>query len=317
MARVNAVEIRGFTKKFGGFTAVDNLTLDIYDGEIFGLLGPNGSGKTTTLLTIATVYKPTSGDIYVYGHSVVREDYEVRKLVGLAFQDPKALWVDKPYDLLLWHAKIVGYSSIDARRVVRSVMEELGLWEYRNKYFHQLSGGTRKKVELAKVLIQKPRLAILDEPTAQVDVLAKHSLWDAIKRMRREGTTVIIATNDMLEAEKVCERIGVMYKGRLKALGTVEELKDLVPGGDIVEVYTSAPKIAENVLGELQVFGRVKLEDGVLRLYLEKSEEKIVEIVDLLKRYNVPVLKLMVREPTLDDVFTYLTGARLREGGEE
>lgn len=204
MPRTKAVEIRSFTKRFGNFTAVDNLNLDIYDGEIFGLLGPNGSGKTTTLLTIATVYKPTSGDIYVYGHSVLREDYEVRKLIGIAFQDPKALWVDKPYDLLMWHARVVGYSSEDARRVVREVMEALGLWEHRSKYFYQLSGGTRKKVELAKILIQKPKLAILDEPTAQVDVLAKHALWDTIEKLREEGTTVILATNDMFEAERVC-----------------------------------------------------------------------------------------------------------------
>ena len=114
------------------------------------------------------------------------------------------MWVDKPWDLLVWHAKISGYSGSDARRVVREVMEELGLWEHRNKYFYQLSGGTRKKVELAKVLIQKPRLAILDEPTAQVDVITKHVLWDIIKKMRKQGTTIIIATNDMFEAEKVC-----------------------------------------------------------------------------------------------------------------
>ncbi|MEM1804096.1 MAG: ATP-binding cassette domain-containing protein, partial [Desulfurococcaceae archaeon] len=99
-----AVEAVNFTKKFGDFTAVDNLNLAIYENEIFGLLGPNGSGKTTTLLTIATVYRPTSGDIYVYGHSVTKEDYVVRKIVGIAFQEPKAMWIDKPYELLLWHA---------------------------------------------------------------------------------------------------------------------------------------------------------------------------------------------------------------------
>jgi len=141
VARAKAVEIVSFTKRFGNTIAVDNLDLDIYEGEIFGLLGPNGSGKSTTLLTIATVYRPTSGDIYVYGHSVTREDYLVRKITGIAFQDPKALWVDKPYDLLLWHAKVVGYSSSDAKKVVREVMEMLGLWEHRSKYFYQLSGG--------------------------------------------------------------------------------------------------------------------------------------------------------------------------------
>ncbi len=313
--RSKAVEIKNFTKKFGGFTAVDNLTLDIYEGEIFGLLGPNGSGKTTTLLTIATVYKPSGGDIYVFGHSVTREDYEVRKLVGIAFQDPKAMWIDKPIDLLKWHARVVGYSGEEAKRVVREVMELLGLWEHRNKQFYQLSGGTRKKVELAKVLIQKPRVAILDEPTAQVDVLSKHALWDVIKKLRDEGTTVILATNDMFEAERVCERIGIIYKGRLRALGTISELKDSIPSGDVIEVQYEASSLPGELLRELEVYGKVKHESNRITIYVEKGEEKVVDIVDLFKKRGVRIKKIMVKEPTLDDVFTYITGAKLR--GEE
>jgi len=308
-----AVEIENFTKKFGDFTAVDNLNLDIYENEVFGLLGPNGSGKTTTLLTIATVYKPTSGDIYVYGHSVTREDYVVRKLVGIAFQDPKAMWIDKPYELLTWHARIVGYSSSEAKKVVQDVMELLGLWEHRNKQFYQLSGGTRKKVELAKVLIQKPRVAILDEPTAQVDVLSKHALWDVIKKLRDEGTTVIIATNDMFEAEKVCERIAIIYKGKLRALGTISELKDSIPSGDLVEVQFEGGGIPEGLLRALRDIGRVEARSSVLKVYVEKGEEKVIDIIELFRRYNVKILRIMVKEPTLDDVFTYITGAKLRE----
>jgi ABC-2 type transport system ATP-binding protein len=308
-----AVEIVGFTKKFGNFVAVDNLNLDIYENEIFGLLGPNGSGKTTTLLTIATVYKPTSGDIHVYGHSVTREDYEVRKLVGIAFQEPKAMWIDKPIDLLTWHARVVGYSSEEAKKVVREVMELLGLWEYRNKYFYQLSGGTRKKVELAKVLIQRPKVAILDEPTAQVDVLSKHALWDVIRKLRDEGTTVIIATNDMFEAERVCERIAIIHRGRLKALGTISELKDSIPRGDIIEIQVQGSNLAPEAMKELEQLGKVNVKLDTITIYSEKAEEKVVEVIDALRRRGIQVKRIMVKEPTLDDVFTYLTGARLRE----
>jgi ABC-2 type transport system ATP-binding protein len=311
--RRKAVEIVNFTKKFGNFTAVENLNLDIYENEVFGLLGPNGSGKTTTLLTIATVYKPTSGDIYVYGHSVTREDYEVRKLVGIAFQEPKAMWIDKPIDLLTWHARVVGCSREEASRVVREVMELLGLWEHRDKYFYQLSGGTRKKVELAKVLIQRPKIAILDEPTAQVDVLSKHALWDVIKKLRSEGTTVIIATNDMFEAERVCERIAIMYRGRLRALGTIEELKDSIPRGDVIEVQVQGGLGEDEVIRELEVFGKVRVDADTITIYSDKAEEKVVEVIDALRRSGLQVKKIMIKEPTLDDVFTYLTGARLRE----
>lgn len=310
--KTKAVEAINLTKKFGNFVAVDNLSLSIYENEVFGLLGPNGSGKTTTLLTIATVYKPTSGDVYVYGHSVTKEDYVVRKLVGIAFQEPKAMWIDKPYDLLVWHARVVGYSMSDAKRVVREVMELLGLWEHRNKQFYQLSGGTRKKVELAKVLIQRPRVAILDEPTSQVDVLSKHALWDVIRELEKEDITVIIATNDMFEAERVCERVAIIYRGKLRALGTVGELKDSIPSGDVIEVHYDGV-LPNNAAKQLTNYGKVEVSAGLLKVFVEKAEEKVIEIIDLLKRSNVKVIKVMVKEPTLDDVFTYITGAKLRE----
>ncbi|MEM0023555.1 MAG: ABC transporter ATP-binding protein [Thermofilaceae archaeon] len=309
-----AVKIAGFTKKFGNVVAVNNLNLEIYEGEMFGLLGPNGSGKSTTLLTIATVYKPTSGDIYIFGHSVMKEDDVVRRYVGIAFQEPKAMWVDTPYELLLWHAKIVGYSSSGAKQVVREVMEKLELWEHRNKQFYQLSGGTRKKLEIAKVLIQRPKLAIFDEPTAQVDVLTKHALWDVVRAMRDEGSTIIVATNDMFEAERICERIAIIYKGELRALGTVKELKDRVPGGDVVEVsFEGSKERVEKVLSKLDGMGKLILQNDRIVAYLNRGEERAAEIVSTLLEAGVRVKRIMVQEPTLDDVFFYFTGARLGE----
>ncbi len=309
-----AVEIRNFTKRFGSTVAVDNLNLDIYEGEIFGLLGPNGSGKTTTLLTLATVYKPTSGDIYVFGHSVTREGDLVRKFVGIAFQEPKALWIDTPYELLLWHARVVGYSSSRAKEVVKEVMERLNLWEHRKKQFYQLSGGTRKKLEIAKVLIQRPRIAIFDEPTAQVDVITKHALWDMIRELRDEGSTIIIATNDMFEAERVCERLGIMYKGRLRALGRVEELKDQIPGGDVVEIhYEGDEGTVRKVLESIAEIGKYQVSDHRVRIYLNKGEERAVEIISSFSKSNIKIKKIMIQKPTLDDVFFYFTGATLKE----
>jgi ABC-2 type transport system ATP-binding protein len=315
-SKTPAVRIVNFTKRFGSFTAVDNLNLEIYDREIFGFLGPNGSGKTTTLLTIATVYKPTSGDIYVYGHSVTKEDYEVRKLVGIAFQDPKALWIDKVQDLLEWHARVVGLSRAEAKNVVKEVLETLELWDHRNKYFYQLSGGTRKKVELAKVLIQRPRLAILDEPTAQVDVPTKHKLWDIIKMMRDEGSTIIIATNDMFEAEKVCERIGIIYKGRLVTVDTISGLKDKIPKGDVIEVTIEGDGLRDRLLNMLGEIGRVDYSGNVIRVFVERAEEKALLVADMLRSAGVKVKSLMIKEPTLDDVFMYFTGARLIESSQ-
>ena len=310
-----AVKAVNFTKRFGSTVAVDGLNLEVYEGEIFGLLGPNGSGKSTTLLTIATVYRPTSGDIYVFGHSVTREGDTVRKYVGIAFQEPKAMWVDTPYELLLWHARVVGHSSSEAKAVVKEVMERLGLWEHRRKQFYQLSGGTRKKLEIAKVMIQRPKLAIFDEPTAQVDVITKHALWDVVREMRDSGSTVIVATNDMFEAEKICERVAILYKGKLRALGTVRELKDQIPGGDVVEIVFEGPRVVvERALEKLGGVSRYVVGDGRLVACMNRGEEVAAEIVNLLSASGVRIKRIMVQEPTLDDVFFYFTGARLGEG---
>jgi len=308
-----AVKIIDLVKRFGNTVAVNGISLTIEEGEIFGLLGPNGSGKSTTLLIIATVYKPTSGDVRVFGKSVVRQGDEVRKYVGIAFQEPKALWVDKPYELLLWHAMVVGYSMGDAKRVVRNVMEDLGIWEYRNKAFAELSGGNKKKVELAKIFIQRPRLAIFDEPTAQLDVITKHSVWRMIEDLRRSGSTIIVATNEMAEAERLSDRIGIIYRGSLKALGTPGELKDGIPGGDIIEAVVDG-NIRQDFLDMIKndvEATRIDLRDAVIRIYVNKGEEKIARVVDLFTRKGIKIRQISLKEPTLDDVFFYYTGAKL------
>ena len=308
-----AVKIIDLVKRFGDIVAVNGVNLTIEEGEIFGLLGPNGSGKSTTLLIIATVYKPTSGDVIVFGKSVVRQGDEVRKYVGIAFQEPKALWVDKPYELLLWHAMVVGYSMGDAKRVVRDVMEDLGIWEYRNKAFAELSGGNKKKVELAKIFIQRPRLAIFDEPTAQLDVITKHAVWRMIEDLRRSGSTIIVATNEMAEAERLSDRIGIIYRGSLKALGTPGELKDGIPGGDIIEAVVDGyirQDFLDMIKSDVDAI-RIDLRDAVIRIYVNKGEEKIARVVDLFTRKGIKIRQISLKEPTLDDVFFYYTGAKL------
>jgi ABC-2 type transport system ATP-binding protein len=313
LSREIAIKIINFTKRFGNFTAVKNLNLDIYDKEIFGLLGPNGSGKSTTLLTIATVYRPSEGDIQVYGKSVVKESDEVRKFVGIAFQEPKAMWIDKPIEILTWHARVVGYGLFEARRIVREVMEELDLWDHRNKMFSELSGGNRKKVEIAKILIQRPRVAIFDEPTAQLDVIAKHNVWRAIKELSKEGSTIIVATNDMHEAEVLSQRIGIIYKGELRGLGTPDELKDKIPGGDIIEAEIEGviSEYIKKILFEKLEAQKIDISNGKLRIYVNRGEEKMVSALNILNNSGVKVKMITMKEPSLDDVFMFFTGARL------
>ena len=212
---------------------------------------------------------------------------------------------------------IVGYSMGDARRVVREVMEELGVWEYRNKMFSELSGGNKKKVELAKLFIQRPRLAIFDEPTAQLDVITKHQVWRMIEDLRVDGSTVIVATNEMAEAERLSDRIGIMYRGSLRALGTPEELKDGIPGGDIIEAVVDGSvgdDIIESIRSSVEAV-RIDLSDAVIRIYVNRGEEKIARVVDLFSKGGIRVRQISLKEPSLDDVFFYYTGAKLAGEG--
>ncbi|MCD6241908.1 ATP-binding cassette domain-containing protein, partial [Candidatus Bathyarchaeota archaeon] len=191
------IEIRNLTKKFGDFIAVDHLNLSIEEGEIFGLLGPNGAGKTTTLLMLTTVIKPSEGTAIIGGYDIRTNPDKARKLIGMSFQDPKLLWVDTILDVLDWHAKVCGLSRQERKNRVEWALKELGLWEIRRKKIHALSGGTRKRIEVAKILIQRPKIAIVDEPTAQIDVVGKHRIWNMIRALRDEGSTIILATNEL------------------------------------------------------------------------------------------------------------------------
>lgn len=310
-----AIKIVGLTKYYGKFLAVDHIDLEIYDREIFGFLGPNGAGKSTTLLMLTTVLKPSEGTAYVYGYDIRKNPDKVRELVGIAFQDPKLFWIHTPYEILIWHAKVCGYRGVKAKEIVKDVLTTLNMWEARNKKAFELSGGMRKRVEIAKIFIQKPRVAIFDEPTAQIDVSGKHMIWDMIRSLRDEGSTIILATNELYEADVLSDRVGIIYKGRIVAAGSPKELKDTIPGGDVLEIYVD--NIPSNgvidTLNSYKEVSKVELVDSTIKLYLNKVEELLPKILEYLIKNRVKVKSVNMREPTLDDVFIHYTGARLRE----
>ena len=311
-----AVRVIDLTKYYGKFLAVDHINLEIYDREIFGFLGPNGAGKTTTLLMLTTVLRPSEGNAYIYGYDIKRHPDKVRQFIGMAFQDPKLYWIHTPYEILLWHAKVCGYRGAEAKEVVEDVLKSLDMFEARKKRAFELSGGMRKRVEIAKIFIQKPRLAIFDEPTTQIDVSGKHKIWDMIKALRDEGSTIILATNELYEADILSDRVAIIYKGRIAALGTPRELKDTIPGGDVLEIEFTPP-MPDDVVSGIESFPqvqRVVLEDSRLEIYLNEVEKILPRVVTLLIERGVSVKSVHMREPSLDDVFMHYTGARLREG---
>ncbi|MEM3464814.1 MAG: ATP-binding cassette domain-containing protein [Candidatus Bathyarchaeia archaeon] len=310
------IQIMNLTKKFGNLVAVDHLNLDVEEGEILGLLGPNGAGKTTTILMIATVIKPTDGTALVGGYDVRKDPDKVRELLGIAFQEPKMLWVSTPWDIVNWHAKVCGLPKEERKHRVKEVMDALEIWEYRHRNVHALSGGMRKRVEIAKVLIQRPKVAIVDEPTAQIDVVGKHKIWNMLRKLRDEGSTIILATNELYEADVLSNRVGIMHRGKLLVCDTPKKLKDSIVGGDVVEVQlvnNPSPKVIEEVKGFREVVNIVQIKSSTLRIHLNNVEEVMPRIMNMLMKKKVQISSVRMSEPSLDDVFAHYTGLTIEE----
>ncbi len=310
----------GLTRRFDDLVAVDHLDLNIEEGEIFGLLGPNGAGKTTTVLMLSTVIKPTEGTAFVGEQDIKKNPADVRRLIGICFQEPKILWVSTPWDVLNWHAKICGLSTEERKNRVRQVLEAVNMWDHRLKNVHGLSGGMRKRVEISKVLIQRPKIAFIDEPTAQIDVVGKHKIWNMIRELRDEGSTIILATNELHEADILSDRVAIMHKGKLLVCDTPKTLKDSIVGGDLVDVHLEKD-VTQEALEELKNFQEVvdviAVHPSNLRVYLNKAEEVVPQIMKLFLKRHLPISSIHMSEPSLDDVFVHYTGLTIEEAEQK
>lgn len=314
------IRIENLTKKYGNVLAVDHLDLEIEEGEIIGLLGPNGAGKTTVILMLATVIRPTDGTAFVGEYDIRKQPAKVRGLIGIAFQEPKMLWVSTPWDIVNWHAKVCGLSTSERKRRVKEVLDAVDMWEPRRKNVHALSGGMRKRVEMAKVLIQRPKIAIVDEPTAQIDIVGKHKIWNMLLELREEGSTIILATNELYEADQLSDRVGILHKGKLLVCDTPKKLKDSILGGDIIDIELGKDASAD-IIGDLkglkEVVDVMQVKPTHLRLYLNRVEEIIPQIMGLFSKRNEPINSVRMSEPSLDDVFAHYTGLTIEEAQKD
>lgn len=306
-----AIETKSLTKLYGKTKALKELDFTVNEGEIMVLLGPNGSGKTTLLLILATVLKPTSGTAKVMGFDVVKQSTRVRQILGIAFQEARGFWRHKPQEILRFHATICGVPKNKREALIEQVMKDLELWEARGKLFMHLSGGQAKRVEVAKQLIQRPRLAIFDEPSSQVDLRGKRVIWDHIRKLRDEGSTVLVATNEVREAEYLADRITILDQGSSVVCDTIHHLKDSIAGGDIVELEIE-PQGDNDVAEELRkiegTFRVTPLDSNHLRAYVSMAEAWVPRMTSLCYKKNVRVVSVRVTEPSLDDVFLHFTG---------
>ena len=300
-------------KRFGTLDAVKEFSMTIQDEEILGLLGPNGAGKTTLMLMMGTVYRPTSGKISVNGLDVVQHPNDVRKIIGIAFQDPRVDGILGAFDVLNWHLKMTtNLDKVEREDRVEKVLRAVDLWDARNKRTWLMSGGMRKKVEDCKVLAQRPKIAVFDEPTAFLDVPSRLLMWKMIRELRDEGSTVIVATNMMDEAERLSDRVAIVNLGKLVAIDAPEQLKGKTKGGEVLELTVgNGQEFPRECLTQFSEVQEVNQENNKVTVYLSGGRLLLPKIVETLTNRGVKIDSVHLKEVTLEDVFLNYTGHKL------
>ena len=305
------VEVRELRKSFGDFAAVRGVSFDVEAGEVFGFLGPNGAGKTTTINMLCTLAKPTSGHARVAGHDVVKERDDVRRNIGLVFQDPTLDGYLTAAQNLKLHAELYGVDPALVPGRMQQMLEMVGLWERRDTTVMTFSGGMRRRLEIARGLMHSPRVLFLDEPTIGLDPQTRSSIWSYIRQLREtEEITIFMTTHYMDEAE-YCDRIAIMDQGEIVALDSPETLKASV-GADRVRIETDDNEAAIAALGErFDVEARVI--EGAVMFAVPGGEEFVPRLfADL----GLPIRSVSVARPSLDDVFMQYTGTTIRDAEE-
>ena len=308
---VPAIEVLDLSKQFGGLTAVDHLSLRIEQGEIFGLLGPNGSGKTTTINMISGLSEPTSGTVTVMGYNVHLAATAIRKLLGSVPQETALYEEISAQNNLSFHADVFGIPRSQKRARIDAVLDLVSLTARRNDRVRTFSGGMKRRLALARALLHDPQLIYLDEPTLGVDIQARRAIWDYILALKAQGKTTLITTNYLEEAQALCDRLAIIDHGRLVAVDTPEHLKQQY-GGSVIEVETAAPSAVVERLRALPGVKEVE-QDGVrLKITPRESGVLVPQIISLLSQEG-EIRDIAVREPNLDEVFLRLTGKALRD----
>ena len=307
-----AIVVAGLDKRFGEVHAVRGVTFEVAPGEVFGFLGPNGAGKTTTINMLCTLARPTAGSASVAGHDVVQERDDVRRNIGLVFQDPTLDNYMTGAQNLELHAELYGIERRLVAPRMRQVLEMVGLWERRNSPAGTYSGGMRRRLEIARGMMHSPRVLFLDEPTIGLDPQTRRSIWSYIKELKeREEITIFMTTHYMDEAEW-CDRIAIMDHGDIVALDAPDNLKAQV-GKDRVTIHTTDDEAAIAALKHHFDLD-AGIVEGAVTFAVPGGEEFVPR---LFAELDVPIQGVSVHRPTLDDVFMSYTGTTIRDAEED
>ncbi|HLX58501.1 MAG TPA: ATP-binding cassette domain-containing protein [Ktedonobacteraceae bacterium] len=306
-----AIEVKELSKSFGSFRAIDHLSLSIRQGEIFGLLGPNGSGKTTTINMISGLSTPTSGEVRVMGYDVRHNARQVRQILGSVPQETALYEELSAWTNMDFHADLFGIPRKEKKERITRLLELVQLLDRKDSRVGTFSGGMKRRLALARALLHDPQLIYLDEPTLGVDVQARRVIWDYILALRDQGKTVLITTNYLEEAQALCERLAIIDHGKLIAVDTPEHLKKTY-GGSVIEVETAQPIRDTAALRALMDVNDVTQEGTHLKITVQGTSNVVAQIINILSQEG-EIKDINIREPNLDEIFLLLTGTALRD----
>ncbi|HIH69491.1 ATP-binding cassette domain-containing protein [Methermicoccus shengliensis] len=311
-----AIKVEGLTKQFNNFVAVDHISFSVKSGEIFGLLGPNGAGKTTTINMLSTLLNPSSGYAEVAGFDITTNRDDVRRNIGIVFQEPALDDKLTGRENLEFHAMMYGLDKEERRKRIENALELVELTDKADILVENYSGGMKRRLEIARGLIHEPKVLFLDEPTLGLDAQTRRHIWEYIRELnKKSGVTLILTTHYMEEADYLCDRIAIIDHGKIIAMDTPQRLKDVL-GGDVisVEVEADIDKLMDHLRG-LSWIKAMKRHDEVLDLTVEKGEKRIPELISTAQKVGVSIASINLHEPSLEDVFIHFTGKNIRDEG--
>lgn len=311
-----AIQVVEIVKRFGNFTAVDGVSFAVQEGEIFGLLGPNGAGKSTLIRMMTTLIDITKGTAIIEGADVRKDPDTARRSMGVI---PQAMTSDG--DLTVWenlsiYSKLYGIGAVDRERSIDELLELVDLGQWRDAPAKNLSGGMRRRLEIARGLVHRPNIFFLDEPTTGLDPVSRVAVWEMITSIKQKrNLTVLITTHYMDEADRLCDRIAIVDHGKLVALDSPRALKNSVPGSTVIEAqFLHAPGDWEQSLGRLNGVTSVQpVAAGMYRILTNDGSRTTTDLVESAVRSGVELKSLTVQSTTLDDVFVHYTGRQLRD----
>jgi ABC-2 type transport system ATP-binding protein len=311
---MDAIKIDGLIKRFGDFIAVDNININIKEGEIYGLLGPNGAGKSTTIGIMCGLLKPTNGKIEILGVDVTKSMKNQNKLIGLVPQEIALYGELTAYENLKFFGQLYNLKGRELEESIDRVLNFIGLQDVKKKIVNTFSGGMKRRLNIGCALIHSPKIVIMDEPTVGIDPQSRNHILESVKKLNESGVTVIYTTHYMEEVEFICNKIAIIDKGKVIAEGTKEELKNIVSDTNKLVISVNyIDKLNLNNLKSIKGVRLVEIVDGKLEITSSKEINNLNEILMELSKEDIEILGIEKKEVNLETIFLALTGRKLRD----